>query len=297
MPIPKFPELLYPALKLVDGDKIKLVNAVKQISDDFALTPRERIERMPSGGKKIWHRVRWALAQLSDAGLVDRPSHGYFIISEKGKTVLKNPPKKLDMSFLSDLSKFDNVDISAKRKPKKVIPDDTPEERISAAIEEIEETMKNDLMESVMKLSSKTFEELAVGLLVAMGYGDKGASKHTGGPGDGGVDGIIYEDPLGLYNVSIQAKKPRKDSYIRPNQIREFVGSLDPMKTRGVFVTTAEFTKQAREEAEKSNVTIKLIDGNELISLMFKFGLGVREHSLKTTVKCVNQQYFEELMA
>ena len=294
MAIPKFPDLLYPALKLVDGDKIKLVDAVKQISDDFNLTSRERAERMPSGGKKIWHRVRWALTQLSDAGLVNRPRHGYFIISREGKKVLRNPPKKLDMSFLS---KFDATDIAVKRKPKRVVTEDTPEERIDAAIEEIQETMKNDLMKSVMKLSSKKFEELALGLLLEMGYGRKGAGKHTGGPGDGGVDGVIYEDPLGLYMVFIQAKKPKKGASIGPNYIREFAGSLDPVKTKGVFVTTAEFTEQARKAAEKSNVTIILIDGKDLVDFMFKYDFGVREHSLKTTVKCVDPQYFEELMA
>ena len=296
MPIPKFPELLYPALKLVDGDKIKLVDAVKQISDEFGLTPRERIERMPSGGKKIWHRVRWALTQLSNAGLVDRPKHGYFIISKKGKTVLRNSPRKLDMSFLSDLSESDNADISVKRKSKKVMIDDTPEERISAAVEEIQETMKNELMERVMKLSSKRFEELAVELLLAMGYGTKGMGKHTGGPGDGGIDGIIQEDPLGLYNVSIQAKNPGKGKTIGPNHIRDFAGALSPMKTWGVFVTTAEFTSAARKTAEASTTIIKLIDGKKLIDLMFRFDLGVREHSLKSNViKCIDPQYFEEL--
>ena len=247
----------------------------------------------------IANRVHWAITYLAKCGLLERPRRGYARITQRGREVLAEKPPRIDLRYLSkfpELERFRarageaaSVDSAADQQPPSSA---TPDERLRQAHREIEAALRADLLARVLQQKPIFFESLVVDLLVAMGFGGTyGRSARLGGAGDGGVDGVIDQDALGLDRVYVQAKR-YADKPITPADVRNFFGSLDAMKaSKGVFLTTSTFTKDAREQADKLTKRIVLIDGELLAALMVQFGVGVRIEE-RVEIKKIDEDYF-----
>ena len=304
MPIPDFQSIILPVLRLSAEGEIKLADAVGRLSDEFELTEEERGE-LTSGGRqrKILNRVSWSVTYLVAAELVMRPRYGHFVITERGKSVLKESPQRIDWAYLSQFKEFneymssDNKDSSALEDTNEDQSQITPEERMGAAFEEFSVNLQNELLEQIQEISPKAFEKLIIDVMKNMGYGDKGTTVWTGKVGDGGIDGIIKEDALGLDVVYLQAKRYNKNNSVGVNEIREFIGALDlrgASATKGVLITTGSFPKSARDIAEQSQKSIILIDGKELTRLMVHYGVAVRMDST-FVINRIDKDYLDQL--
>lgn len=301
MTIPTHEELMIPLLQFVaDGGIYHIRDVIAGLADQINLTEEERAEKLASGKKfRFDDRVQWANTYLKQAGLLTSPKRGYLQISQEGLAVLRRGVQFIDREFLLQYEAFANFATRA-RKEQFVVPnttptDSTPEEQIHSIYEELNTKLAEELLEIVLEMSPSAFEQLVVDLLLAMGYGGTaGRGKRIGQSGDGGVDGVIYEDKLGLDTIYIQAKRWKRDSSVSRPDIQSFVGSLaERGVTKGVFITTSRFTTQATESAANvKNYKVVLVDGITLTNLMIEHNIGV---SPQTTliVKKIDQDYFE----
>lgn len=288
MAIPDYQTLMLPVLKLACEREQTSKACVETISDQFSLSPEEREELLPSGKQTIIaNRVHWAVTYLAKAGLIDRPKRGVFTATDRGRTVIKDNPEKIDNKFLEQFQEF--LDFRDKSKEDVKSKEDhrssmnlsgmtaTPEEQIEIALREMNSALRDELLDKIVKSAPVFFEKLIIDLMMAMGYGASGSGQHLGKTNDGGVDGIINEDPLGLDVVFLQAKRYAPGNNIGVEKIREFAGSLDERgAVKGVFVTTSSFAQGARLYAERSPKRLILIDGEELTRLLVHYGVGVR---------------------
>lgn len=304
MPIPDFQTLMLPVLRLADGGEVRAADAVDRLSDAFHLTAEERADLLPSGRQvKIANRVHWAVTYLVKAGLLSRPRRGVFALTERGRAVLIEPPERIDIPFLSQFDGFDlfrtkaseEVKSEASAEPLATIAAGTPDERIEAAFNDLNVALGAELLDRVQTMPPTAFEKLIVDLMLGMGYGAGGSGQHLGRTNDGGVDGVINEDVLGLDIIYLQAKRYATGNAIGVEKIREFAGVLDERgATKGVFVTTSHFAPQARAYAQRSPKRLVLIDGEELTRLLVQYGIGVRVYRT-VEMKKLDADYFEEL--
>ena len=285
MPIPDYQTLMLPVLRKAAQGEVKVSEAVEEIADEFSLTDDERAELLPSGKQTIIaNRVHWAKTYLKQAGLVDATRRGHFQISERGKEILDQNPPKIDNSTLEQFSEFQSFKSRAttpdqRAKVATSSDSETPDEVMRGAHREIEDALRKELLERVRDAPPAFFEGLLVNLLVEMGYGGSvaAAGRALGTSGDGGVDGVIDQDALGLDRVYIQAKRHADGNNVGSGAIRDFFGSLDRFKAnKGLFVTTSAFTNDARETAELLSKRIVLIDGDTLTRLMVRYNVGCR---------------------
>lgn len=304
MAIPDYQTLMLPVLKEASTGVVKNRDAVSKISDDFGLTEEEREAHLPSGiGTYISNRLNWSITYLVKAGLIERPIRGHFTITDRGSAVLAQNPDRIDNKFLSQYPEF--IEFQQKKKAntpttKDTVSDQdsdiTPEERIATAYQEISSDIKSQLLDKVLELSPEFFEKLIVKLLIGMGYGGSTleAGRHLGKSGDGGIDGVINEDKLGLDSIYIQAKRYAPDNSIGRPEIQKFVGSLmGESASKGVFVTTSSYSAHAIQYVETVPQKIILIDGDKLTDLMFEYNVGVREHQ-KVEIKKIDEDFFLE---
>ncbi len=300
MPVPDFQTLMLPLLQLVsDGHEHNLSDAIDQLILEFSLSESEQQEVLPSGRQtRFENRIGWAKTYLSKAGLLESTGRGRFRISNRGKEVLSNRPERIDLQFLSRYPEFQ--DFRGKTSPQDnhgVFPSDsnqTPEENLEASYQSLRLQLAQDLLQRVKASAPRFFEKLVVDLLVAMGYGGtrKDAGQAVGQSGDGGIDGIIKEDKLGLDAVYIQAK--RWEGVVGRPVVQAFVGSLDGHRARkGVMITTSHFSQEARDYTERIEKKVVLIDGEQLAQLMIDHNVGVNEVA-KYVVKKVDLDYFDE---
>jgi len=263
------------------------------------LTEDDMRALIPSGrGKLISNRVGWACTYLRKAGLITSPQRGRNQITEDGKAALAKKPAKIDTSFLQQYEKFQDFrkEINEKKQatatPTSRNEEKTPEEIIGIQSEIIQESVRKDLLEQIATMDPDAFEQLVVDLLLAMGYGGtvEEAGKAIGQTNDGGVDGVINEDVLGLDAIYVQAKRWKNAVPIR--EIRDFAGALLSKKSnKGVFITTSSFPQTAYEYVSSIDRKIILVDGDRLTQLMVKFDLGV---TTKQTIliKEIDSDYF-----
>lgn len=303
MTIPDFQTIMLPFLQFSsDGKMHNFLEAVDALAKEFKLTPEEIDTLIPSGQQRFANRVGWAKTHLKKAGLIDYPQRGHFQITQRGIDVLKEPPKSIDMKYLMnfpEFREFRKVNQSEKGREEVVnlgeqLP---PEETIEAAYQEIRAGLADDLLEYVLKCSPAFFEKLVVELLVSMGYGgtQENAARAVGKSGDDGIDGIIDEDKLGLDSIYIQAKRYQKGARIGAHFIRDFIGALQGCKaTKGVFLTTAGFTKDATDFVSKVQSRVVLIDGQKLANLMIDYGIGVSTR-MNYEIKQLDTDYFGEV--
>jgi restriction system protein len=302
MPIPDFQSVMRPLLQFAgDGADHTLRDAITTIADEFKLTDEEKATLLPSGRMPVFrNRIYWANTYLQRAGLLSSEKRGVFRVTPAGLDVLKSGAA-VNVKFLKTIPSF-AVFYRGTRGTHDVVekPELSPEtvrtadEIIEEAHQSLRDVLAQDLLEGVMKASPSFFEFLVVELLVKMGYGGsrKDAGERVGQSGDGGIDGIIKEDRLGLDVIYIQAKR-WQDSVGRP-EIQKFVGALQGHHARkGVFITTSTFTKDAVEYAAKVDSKVVLIDGRRLTDLMIDFDLGVTT-TATYAVKRVDSDYFDE---
>ncbi|OYP41842.1 restriction endonuclease [Prevotella sp. P4-119] len=300
--IPTFEEFLYPfLLMLKDGEisskemKEKLIAHFKLTEDDIALTTK--------GGNttQVTDRIGWCRQYFRRALFIEIPQRGIWKLTDRGKAYLANH-NTLTIDDLLDYKEFAEYAGSAKKPKKAVMPTKpsfaslgvTPTEALEEAYTSINDSLSDELLSMIMNLSPSFFEKLVVDLLVAMGYGGdfEDAAKVTKKSKDGGVDGIIKEDKLGLDKIYIQAK--RWTNVVGEPVIQQFAGALDGKRaSKGVFITTSTYSKDAKKYVDSLSKKIVLIDGKELASLMIEYNLGV---SIKKSyiVKRIDTDYFDE---
>jgi restriction system protein len=304
MPIPDFQTVMLPVLRLADSGEVRASEAIDRVADEFQLTPEERSELLPSGRQaKIANRVHWAVTYLVKAGLLDRPRRGVFGITKLGREVLAKPPARIDIPFLSQFDGFDQFRAKPPEEggeevspePSAALAAGTPDERVEAAFNDLNVALRAELLERVQTMHPTAFEKLIVDLMLGMGYGAGGSGKHLGRTSDGGVDGVINEDVLGLDIIYLQAKRYATGNAIGVEKIREFAGALDERgATKGVFVTTSHFASQAHAYAQRSHKRLILIDGEELTRLLVRYGIGVRVYRA-VEMKRLDTDYFEDI--
>lgn len=301
MAIPDFQTLMLPLLRLLsDGQERSLAEVVDLIAQHFGLSDEERHKLLPSGRRTVIRdRVHWAKTYLTRAGLIESTRRGFFRLSSRGFEVLKSDPERVDVQFLDQFPEF-----RAFRAPRHERSDEnatsspgteaTPEEALESAYQRVRSTLETELLERIKAASPAFFERLVVELLVAMGYGGslRDAGQAVGRSGDGGIDGIIKEDRLGLDVLYVQAK--RWDAPVGRPEIQKFVGALQGHRARkGVFITTSSFTKEAEEYVRVIDSKIVLVDGQTLAALMIDHNVGVapvRAYELKR----IDSDYFSE---
>jgi restriction system protein len=299
MPIPDYQTIMLPLLRyLGDGDEHPMSGAIEAVSDEFDLAPEERLQLLPSGTSTIiGNRVAWARTYMKKAGLLESPKRGVIRITRRGSEVLKSKPSRIDVKFLDQYPEFIEFrtirhdDVPARELAAITA---TPEEALEEAYDRLRRGLESELLQRVMGASPAFFERLVIDLLVKMGYGGsfRDAGQAIGKSGDGGIDGIIKEDRLGLDVIYIQAK--RWEGAVGRPEIQKFAGALQGHRARkGVFMTTSTFSKDAYEFVERIDSKIVLIDGAKLTRFMVDSGVGV---SLETSyeIQRVDSDYFTE---
>lgn len=303
MPIPDFQTLMLPLLKLLnEKGELEAREAAPLLGDRFQLTEEERRKLLPSGKQEVFaNRVGWARTFVKKAGLLETPRRGLWRLTDRGKNVLRQNPEKIDVKFLKQFPEFLDWGPDKKDKADEVVVgdlsdvhEDTPEEALETSVESLRFSLESDLLQQVRSCTPEFFETLVVDLIVKMGYGGsrKDAGQAIGKSGDGGIDGIIKEDPLGLDVVYIQAK--RWEGNVGRPEIQKFAGALQGHRAKkGIFITTADFSHDAKTYAENIDSKIVLISGKELVRLMIQHDLGVNVVDTYY-VKRVDSDYFSE---
>jgi restriction system protein len=296
--VPTYDQFIGPLLYFLAGlpDGAPASNAKLAMADAMALSEAQRTERIPSGSLTYAHRTGWAHDRLKRAGLSASKQWGHWKLTEAGVDFAKAYPKLSE----SDLKRIIEADELPTR-PKGNDPGlrangnlyTSPEERIDVALAELRESVARDLLDNIGRSDPEFFEHLVLELLHAMGYGtDRSDLQRVGGSGDGGIDGIISLDRLGLEKVYVQAKR-WKNSVGSP-EIQGFMGALQLQgASKGVFITTSTFTKDARGASEKARGSIVLVDGQRLANLMIDHGVGVSHKAIR--VPKVDNDYFDEV--
>ena len=302
MPIPDYQSAMLPLLEFAaDGKEHSLREAIESLSGRFQLSEDERSELLPSGRQSIIaNRVGWARTYMSKAGLFESARRGYFRISARGRQVLSEKPSAIDTRFLRRFPEF--IEFQTFKRNEDAEPEatiegveqQTPEEAIETAYQKLRASLVAHLLDRIMTCSPEFFERLVVDLLVRMGYGGtrSDAGRAVGKSGDGGIDGIIKEDRLGLDTIYIQAK--RWDGTVGRPEVQKFAGALQGHRAKkGVFLTTSRFSDDAAEFVQRLDSKIVLLDGKTLAGLMLDHGLGC---SLIATyeVKRIDSDYFTD---
>lgn len=299
-------EFLLPCLRLLAADAWNTRDCLPALRVEFGLTDDEMAEMLNSGTRtRVFDRADWAVFHLLKAGLVERPERGLYRASEEGRAWL-SAGKPLDLRLIKAIPAYQAAMIEAARTDDSPAPDaepvtgempaSTPEDVIEKASQEIEAALVDDLMERLFAIHPVRFERLILDLLKAMGYGAASFGTHqlTKTSGDGGIDGIIHEDALGLDAVYIQAKRYQAETRVGRPAIQQFIGSLTGEgATKGVFVTTSDFSAEARGYLAKVQHRVVLIGGRELARLMIRHGVGVRDR-VSYVIRSVDEDYFAD---
>jgi restriction system protein len=310
MAVPDFQFFMLPFLnELSDGKEHTLQNLYIVLAQKANLTDEEKDELLPSGKQRVFHnRIGWARTYLKKAGLLDPVKLGVFKITSAGTQLLQSNPPEINKSTLEQYPLF----IEWQNKGKKSLdPTDTdpisgptldrnaamsPTDQMEASFSIIEDELSDEILTMIREGSPKFFEILVVDLMLAMGYGgwSKDSGKATQYSSDGGIDGIINEDPLGLETIYLQAKRYKEGNTVGRPDIQAFSGALDMQRARkGVFITTWKFSSDALDYVQRIEKKIVLIDGQQLAEMMIKYDLGV---TIKSTyqVKNIDTDYFNE---
>ncbi len=299
--IPTYQELMTPVLERAREGEVKFRDAVDEISNELKLTDEELSELLPSGKQTvIANRIGWAKSYLSKAGLLNTKKRGFFTITDRGIEAL-NSGQNIDNKYLKQFDTFNSFhgqSSEIKVVDNTLTQDDeqmTPDEVLRCAYEKINDSLSTDLLTRVRAVSPIFFETLLVDLLVEMGYGgnEEGAAHALGRTGDNGVDGVINQDPLGVDQIYIQAKRYAEGNNVGASDIRDFFGALNLKKAnKGLFITTSDFTQSAVQTARDLGSRIVLINGQQLSKLKRRFNVGCRD--VETLhLKRVDEDFFD----
>jgi len=284
MAIPGFQAIMLPLLKhLADGADRGNQDTLQALKALFGLTDAEFHEMLPSGQQPVFtNRVAWAKSYLKRAGLIESRARGVYRITDAGRTVLKNPPPEIKIPFLGQFEAFAGFRSSSSgaSTATQAAADEaeTPEEQLEHAYQLFRQGLASEILARLKECSPRRFEEIVVRVLKGMGYGGSRAdsAEVLGGTGDGGVDGILREDWLGLEKIYVQAK--RWAATVGRPIVQQFAGALHGQKARkGVLITTSGFSQDAHDYVDTVETRIVLIDGPQLAQYMIDTGIGVTE--------------------
>lgn len=309
MQVPKFFDFFHPALLALDGKGVQTVSEVRaSVARSMQLSQEAREIRLPSGSQTTYaNRVNWALSYLKKAGLVDNPSRGKYQLTAAGKAALAEVGDRIDLNYLERFQGFRDFRYGSSVSPNELVATEmedeavekTPEEAIEIAYRKINSSLADEILDAIMEQTPAFFERLVVSLLIKMGYGGafEDAGLVVGRTNDEGIDGIIREDKLGFSSIYIQAKRWEPSRTIGRAEVQTFVGALAGQQgaQKGLFITTAQFTRHAIDYAEKraAGVTVVLVDGKMLAQLMIENEIGVTP--TKTyTIRRLDNDYFTE---
>lgn len=312
MPVPQYYKFHVPMLKFLgDGQRHSIKEVRKAMKEYYHLTDEDVSKVLPSGRVTLFaNRVGWASTYLTKAGLIEKPVRGMLVITDAGKAVLRDLPEVIDTKWLSRFESFRQFlnigkEEAGEESVKKKCPasaseepyqneadEETPDDLLDDAFQKIQRDLQDSLMEEVMRISPKAFEQMVLDLMAKMGYGTfENAGHTTSYTGDEGIDGVIMEDKLGFDLIYIQAKKWGPDHVVGRPEIQAFVGAIAGKGGQGLFVTTSSFSRQAKEYAEKQHII--LMDGEKLTSYMIEYNFGVRTKKV-FEIKAVDTDVFNE---
>lgn len=303
--IPNYQVFMRPFLevaKAANGKEVKLRDVINQLADLFELSEEERGERLPSGKQTVLdNRIGWARTYLTKAGLLEVTRRAHFVITERGLKAVSDPATEINNQYLNQFDEFiafkdRKVELSESTSTAEGDADNvTPDEVLRAAYKQINEALASEILSRTRQVSPAFFEQLLIELLLAMGYGgsDEGMAHTLGKSGDNGVDGVINQDPLGVDQVYIQAKRYAEGNNVGSSEIRDFFGALNLKKAqKGIFITTSEFTSSASQTAKDLGMHIVLINGKELAKLMLRYNVGSRDEQV-IYIKRIDEEFFE----
>ncbi len=299
MAVPKYDEMMLPYLHtLSDGQEHRNADVAEALAEVFGLSVDDRREMLPSGRQQVYvNRAGWARTYLYKAGLIEKTRRGWYRITDMGFAVLEQNPQKIDKNYLMQFPsfvEFQNRDNSVDATTENTdTSGDTPEDLLASSYVDLRRKLEQDLLERIRENSPQFFEALVIDLMLAMGYGGsrQDAGQALGRSGDGGIDGVIKEDRLGLNNIYIQAK--RWEHTVGRPDVQAFSGALDMFRAnRGVFITTSQFSSEALDFVERIGKKIVLIDGDYLAELMIDYTVGVTTKATYVVYE-VDENYFD----
>ena len=317
MPVPDYQTLMLPLLKRLELEKdpVPVRKFLDPIADEFGLSEEDRSQRIPSGLENLLsNRLAWARTYLGKAGLLSSPKRGVVCITDAGRELLKKNVTTIDLnvlrrypSFVEWLLRSQNTPVdpvvagaiaqtTQLNIPLESVERETPRERIYVAQRELDAALRADLIERLRRMTPSAFEVMVIRLLLAMGYGDgqEEMARALGGSSDGGIDGVVHQDALGLERVYIQAKRWKENNNVSSPEIRNFIGALNIHRaSKGVFVTASAFTSEATAAARASTVQVVLIDGDRLTDLMLRYKVGVLVRST-VEIKELDEGFFDD---
>jgi len=307
MTVPDYQSVMLPLLQFagVKKDETSTGEAIEALAKELGLTDEDLREILPSGIQSTFvNRVGWAATYMKKAGLLESTRRGFYKITLRGQELLKKQPKAINVKLLNQYPEFlefkqlkgtRSGDRENSSRTTIDVTTATPSEVLEAAYENLRDELAAELLVRLKKSTPSFFERAVVELLVKMGYGGSraDAGKAIGKSGDGGIDGIIKEDKLGLDVVYIQAKRWDNNPVGRPD-IMQFAGALQAQRAnKGIFITTSRFTEDARNYVSQIGSKIVLIDGDQLTNLMIEHDVGISTVSLYP-VKRIDADYFDE---
>ncbi|WCN15455.1 restriction endonuclease [Marinomonas mediterranea] len=287
--------------------EVKIRDIINHIANQFNLSDEERATLFSSGNQRVIdNRVGWARTYLNKAGLIESPRRAHFVITARGQAALQQGQdintcylKQFDefVAFINKTNKNTNDDKQNNIETGKVSEesDITPDEELRAAYSKINNALTEELLDRTRNVSPAFFEQLLIDLLIAMGYGgtEEGAAHALGKSGDNGVDGVINQDPLGVDQIYIQAKRYAETNKVGAGEIRDFFGALNLKNAqKGLFITTSDFTASAKDTAHQLSSRIVLVNGKELARLMLRYNIGSRDEQV-LHLKKIDEEFFE----
>lgn len=304
MSIPDYQTLMAPLLALSsDGRERRFRDAVDELAERLGISEEDQTELLPSGRQAVFrNRVGWARTYLVQAGALESTRRGFFQITERGMKLIQEHPHRVDNSILESFEEFQEfkrrktagVALSEEEAHVEIAESETPEDAMARAYKKLRREMESEILSIVSSVSPAFFEQLVVDVLVQMGYGGNAqdAARAVGRSGDGGIDGIINEDHLGLDVIFIQAK--RWEASVGRPEVQKFAGALQGQRARkGIMITTSDFTREAQEYAGNIDSKIVLINGAKLASLMLDHNVGVSIVG-QYQIKRIDSDYFDE---
>jgi len=309
--IPNYQQFMRPFLEIAEaanGSEVKLRDAINQLADKFGLSDEERNETLPSGRQSVLdNRIGWARTYLTKAGLLKATKRAHFVITERGTKALLDTEALIDNKYLKQFDEF--VAFTEQKNEASetqsantqeatntsTTSEVTPDEALLNAYKTINDALALELISRTREVTPAFFEDLLIELLIAMGYGGtgEGAAHALGKSGDNGIDGVIDQDPLGVDQIYIQAKRYAEGNNVGSGDIRDFFGALNLKKAqKGILITTSDFTASASQTAKDLGMRIVLINGKELAKLMLRYNIGSRDEQV-LHLKKIDEEFFD----
>lgn len=299
----KFNEFFSPIMDCLSDGKCHAAKEIREFCfRKLNISEEEKQQLLPSGIPILNNRIGWALTYLKKAGLIEYPQRGVYHISSRGKDAIKNGTANITLEYLRQFKEFEDFHNTNRSKEKSenisdIINDESPNEQIEKAISKLNSSLADELMTEITRISPYDFERLVVQLLIKMGYGSSNLNDNavTKMSGDEGIDGIVTADRFGFDTVYVQAKQWNKEKSIGRPEIQKFLGALAGQgAAKGLFITTADFTKEAKDFASKNlQSKIVLVNGEELCNLMIEYDLGVSTIEIYK-IKRIDTDYFND---